>query len=318
MLSKNNIIGKCFHYLINSDYRFAVRGQSFGMYHDMEDKEYLQRVFKGMMGYELNLDNPVTFNEKMQWLKLYDRKPIFTLMVDKYEVKRIVANIIGEKYIIPTIGVWASVEDIEWEALPKQFVIKCNHDSGSVSVCRDKEKIDKRAIIQKLKKCLNRNLFFYGREWPYKNVKPLIIAEKYLEEKLDCSAIRASNKGLTDYKFFCFNGVPEVLYVSKGLEHHPTAEISFYDLNGHELNYHRSDFKPYHNAVMPVNFDEMKVIAAKIAENVPCPFVRIDLYSISNHVYFSEITFTPCSGLLPFEPAEADLELGNKLRLPLK
>ena len=127
--------------------------------------------------------------------------------------------------------------------------------------------------------------------------------------------VKPVNKGLTDYKFFCFNGVPKFLYVSRGLEHHPTAEISFYDMTGNEMPFHRNDYKPYHNAVMPENFEEMKMIAAKLAKEVQCPFIRIDLYSIKGKIYFSEITFTPCSGFLPFEPKEADGELGKLLDL---
>ncbi len=281
------------------------------MMHWIPDKQYIQIIYRMRMGKWLNLKNPQTFNEKLQWLKLNDRKPSYTMMVDKYEVKKYVADIIGEEYIIPTLGVWDRFEDIDFDSLPNQFVLKCTHDSGGLIIVRDKSKMDMEAAREKINKCLKINYYWHGREWPYKNVKPRIIAEKYMEGD------QAGDRGLTDYKFFCFNGKPNVLYISRGLEHHPTAEISFYGMDGLERPFHRKDYKPYHNAKIPSNFEEMKEIAERLANAVGCPFIRIDLYSISGKVYFSEITFSTCNGMLPFEPISADGELGKELCLPV-
>lgn len=281
-----------------------------GFYKNWSDEKYVKKSFMIRMGYDLDLGNPKTFNEKIQWLKLSDHNPLYTQMVDKYEAKEFVANVLGDEYIIPTLGVWNKFENIDFSKLPNQFVLKCTHDSGGLAICKDKRTFNTENAKKEIKKSLKRNFYWIGREWPYKNVKPRIIAEAYMEQE--------DGSGLIDYKFFCFNGVPQLLYVSRGLDHHPTAQIGFYDMNGNEMPFHRSDYKPYHGATMPHNFDEMKVIAQKLAEKVGCPFVRIDLYSINGKIYFSEITFSPCSGMIPFEPVSADEELGKLIKLPIE
>ena len=300
-------IYKVFKYITNYQYRFII-DSGRGKYDDMPDEQYLEKRFSYLMGYPLNLENPKTFNEKIQWLKLYDRKPLYTMLVDKYEAKECVKKIIGEQYIIPGLGVWDNFDDIDFSTLPKQFVLKCTHDSGGLIICRDKEKLCIDKARKKIKNCLAVNYYWRGREWPYKDVKPRIIAEKYIENKAE--------KGLIDYKFFCFNGNPLLLYISRGLENHSMAEISFYDMNGKEKNFHRIDYKPYHNAVIPDNFEQMKNIASMLAREIGSPFVRVDLYSLENKIYFSEITFHPCSGMIPFDSLSADIELGNMLFLP--
>lgn len=288
----------------------------YGLYNWMDDETYLKKVFRVKMGYDLNLDNPETFNEKLQWLKIHDRNPVYTKMVDKYEAKKYVSNIIGEQYIIPTIGVWERFDDIDFSKLPDQFVLKCTHDSGGLVVVRDKSTFDRLKAKKKINDCLKSNFFYYGREWPYKNVKPRIIAEKYMEDTgAEDLSISTNIQGLTDYKFFCFNSRANLLYISKGLEDHSTAGISFYDLKGKELSFHRKDYRPYHNAPLPKNLDEMIGVANILAEEIPSPFVRIDLYSIAGKIYFSEITFSPCSGFLPFDSHEADKTLGERISL---
>jgi len=281
----------------------------------LPDSIYLQIQYRRVMGKKLNLKRPTTFNDKMNWLKLHDRNPLYTKMVDKYEVKQYVANIIGTEYIVPTLGVWDRFDEVNFDSLPNQFVLKCTHDSGGLVVCRDKKELNNELARAKIESSLRKNFYWQLREWPYKNVKPRIIAEEYLEEHSDYGQYLC--KGLTDYKFFCFNQEPTFLYVSRGLEDHTSAEISFYDLNGKEMSFHRSDFKQYHNAIMPDNFDEMKSIAKQLARSISSPFVRIDLYSINDRIYFSEITFTPCGGMLPFEPISADVELGKLVILPV-
>ena len=270
------------------------------------DKIFLTLKYYKNLGKFPNWNNPVTFNEKLQWLKLYDRRPIYTQMVDKFEAKKYVANIIGEEYIIPTLGVWEKGEDINFDSLPNQFVLKTTHDSGSIVICKDKNVLDKKSAISTMNKSLKRNFYATTREWPYKNVKPRIIAEKYM---VDESGIE-----LKDYKFFCFNGKPNFLKVD-------------YNRNiNHQANYYDLDWKiqPFYeevcpsnkniNIVMPNNFHDMIEIARKLAINIP--FVRIDLYTVKNQIYFGEITFFPNSGVGKFSPKEWDWKLGELLILP--
>jgi hypothetical protein len=208
--------------------------------------------------------------------------------------------------------VWTSFDEIDFDALPDQFVLKCTHDSGGLAIVRDKAKFDKEKARKQFKLALSRNPYSVTREWPYKNVKPRILAEVYMEDENAAA-------GLTDYKFFCFNGKPEMLYVSQGLEDHATASISFYDMEGEDMPFHRSDYKPIGNKLaLPSNFGQMKETAEKMAKEVGSPFVRIDLYSVRGQMYFSEVTFSPCSGMLPFEPAEWDKTFGCWITLPPK
>ena len=275
----------------------------------MSDEQYLKLLFKSRMGYRLNLKNPQTFNEKLQWLKLYDRKPIYTTMVDKYDAKKYVADVIGEEHIVPTFGVWDKFDDIDFDSLPDQFVLKCTHDCGGLVICRDKSKLDKDKAREKIERSLKRDYYWGDREWPYKNVKPRILAEQYMEDE--------SGNGLRDYKFFTFNGETKFLYLSEGLENHSTARISFYDLEGNEMPFRRSDYKPFEKMpAMPVNFVEMVELSNRLAADIKSPFVRCDFYSVNGRAYFSEITFFPCGGTLPFEPKEWDEKLGEWIKLP--
>lgn len=272
----------------------------------LSDEQYIKMKFKRRLGYSLNLENPVTFNEKIQWLKLHDRKDIYTIMVDKYEAKKYVSGIIGNEYIVPTLGVWNRFDDINFDELPNKFVLKCTHDSGGLVICRDKSNLDIASARKKINHSLKMNFYLISREWSYKNIKPKIIAEEYLEDD--------NTKDLRDYKFFCFNGNPRFLYISTGLENHKTARMSFYDLQLNEMPFGRSDYKRFAQKVeRPQKFDEMILIAHKLAQNIP--FLRVDLYSVNNHIYFSELTFYPNAGYMKFEPKEWDLKIGNWLQL---
>ena len=163
--------------------------------------------------------------------------------------------------------------------------------------------------------CLRRNFFDQSREWAYKYVQPRIIAEEFVEDEY--AKGNETPVGLIDYKFFCFHGKPRLLYVSKGLEDHRTARISFTDMEGRVMPFHRRDYQPFaQNIVLPQNFEEMCKIAERLAREIDCPFVRVDLYSVNENVFFSEITFTPCGGTIPFEPDEWDMKLGEWLKLP--
>ena len=276
----------------------------------LPDVLFVELDFFRQMGRFPNLKNPQTFNEKLQWLKLHDRKPEYTIFVDKYEVKKYFADTIDELFMIPTLGVWERFDQIEFENLPDRFVLKSTHDSGGLVICRDKESFDIQEARKKICSSLATNYYFSTREWPYKNVPPRIIAEEYMENGQD-------GKGLIDYKFFCFHGEPKMLYVSQGLEDHSTAKISFFDLEGGQMPFCRRDFKPFTEQLqMPSNIGQMIEVARKLAQIVDNPFVRIDLYSIRGKIYFSEITFSPCSGMIPFDPPAWDRILGSWINLP--
>ena len=279
----------------------------------MPDEKYLKMAFRAKMGYPLNLENPETFNEKLQWLKLHDRKPLYTTLVDKYAVRQYIAEKIGEEYLIPLVGgPWNSADEIDFDSLPEQFVLKCNHDSGGLVVCRDKTRLDRKAALEKLGRSLGSNYYVQGREWPYKDVKPCIIAERYMEDE-------RQQAGLIDYKFFCFNGAAKFMYVSQGLEDHSTAHISFYDLAGNALPFKRTDFAAFTELpYKPAGLEKMIRLSNKLSQAVDCPFLRCDMYEIDGKIYFSELTFTPCSGMLPFDPPEWDETIGRWIELPTK
>lgn len=274
----------------------------------IDDKTYLKIAYWARMHKQLNLDNPQTFNEKLQWLKLYDRKIEYTLMVDKYEAKKYVANIIGEEYIIPTIGVWDKAEDIEWDKLPNQFVLKCTHDSGGLVICRDKKKIDIHTAKQKLNKCLKHSFFWGMREWPYKNVKPRIIAEKYMVDN--------KTEELRDYKFFCFDGEVKALFIAsdrqtKGEE----TKFDFFDADFNHLPFTNGHPNAKVLPEKPQCFEEMKQIAAKLSQGIPQ--VRVDLYEVKGKVYFGEMTFSHWSGMTPFKPEKWDYTFGSWIKKDL-
>ena len=275
--------------------------------HVIPDKIFLSFYYKAVFGKKLDLNNPRTFNEKLQWLKLYDRNPGYTKLVDKYEVKKFVAEKIGEKYIIPTLGVWERFDDINFNDLPDQFVLKCTHDSGGIIICKDKNKLNKGEARRLLNKYLSQNFYYQAREWPYKNVKPRIIAEKYMEDK--------TYSELRDYKFFCFNGEPKIMFVAT--ERQLVGEevkFDFFDMNYNHLNIINGHPNAKTIPEKPVHFDEMKMLARVLSEGIP--HVRIDFYEANGHVYFGEFTFAHFGGFVPFEPEEWDYRLGEWIVLP--
>lgn len=273
----------------------------------LNDETYIKIKYKLITGEKLNLLNPVSFNEKMQWLKLYDRKEKYTTMVDKYEAKKYVASIIGDKYIIPTLGIYNSFDEIDFNKLPNQFVIKCTHDSGGIVICKDKSKLDINKTKKKINKFLRRKYFYIHREWPYKNVKPRIIIEKYMEDE--------KNKSMRDYKFFCFGGRPKIMYISEGLEDHKTASMSFFDMNFTLTDCKRKDFKLLNYIPKkPFNFEKMKQLAAILSKDIP--HLRVDFYDINGKIYFGELTFSTCAGIIPFEDEEWNKKLGDMIVLP--
>lgn len=276
----------------------------------MPDKAFLKLKFRTAMEKPLDLKAPKTFNEKLQWLKLYDRRPEYTTYVDKYRVRDYVRQILGEEYLIPVLGVWESADDIDFETLPQQFVLKCNHDSGSVMVVRDKASLDEAAIKNRFNKRLNTSFYWLGREWPYKDVKPCIIAEKYMTDD-------ENSTGFTDYKFYCFNGSADSVMVC--LER-GTGQPKFYffDQQWRLLRYNiRGMEAPEGFSVpKPEKMDEMFAIAERLSTGIP--HVRVDLYVSNGQIYFGEMTFFSENGwdknLLP----ETDKKWGEKILLPTK
>ena len=277
-----------------------------GFFNWMNDKTYLKIAYKIKIGKKLNLDKPQTYNEKLQWLKLYDRNPMYTKMVDKYEVKKIVSELIGEQYVIPTYGVWNHFDEIDFSKLPDQFVLKCTHDSGGIVICKDKSKLDKKAAKKKIEKCLKHNFFYGQREWPYKNVQPRIIAEAYIEDE--------QTRELRDCKFFSFNGTVKALFIAKDRTRNEETKFDFFDADFNHLPFTNGHPNADVLPEKPKNFEEMKRLAAKLSEGIPQ--VRVDFYEANGRVYFGEMTFFHWSGLVPFEPEEWDKKFGEWVELP--
>ena len=273
----------------------------------MPDKLYLQLMYYKHLHKFINFKNPQTFNEKLQWLKLYDKNPKYTQMVDKVEVKKYLADKLGEDYSIPTIEVWDDPKDINIDTLPPRFVLKCNHDSKSVVICKDKNSFDFEFAKKKLTKKFNKNGFWYGREWPYKNVKPKIFAEKYMEDE--------SNDGvLIDYKFFCFNGVPKIMYISN--DGSKETRTDFFDMDFNHLDLRAKDLPSDKILEKPECFEKMKEISKILSKDIP--FLRVDFYYINKKIYVGELTFFHNSGFFEIQPEEWDYKLGSYIKLPNK
>ena len=262
----------------------------WGFYDKMDDESFLKMAYKRKFGKELDLKNPVTFNEKLQWLKLHDRKPEYTTMVDKYEAKAYIAQKIGEEYVVPTLGVWEKFDDIDFTKLPNAFVLKCTHDSGGLIICKDKSTLDLKQARKKIEHCLKRNYFLNHREWPYKDVKPRIIAEEYTVDE--------SGYELKDYKIFCFNGEPKAMFIAT--DRGTDTKFDFFDTEFHHLPFTNGHPNADKEIKKPENFDEMLRIAGILSKGMP--EVRVDLYNVNGKILFGEMTFFHWSGLMPFEP----------------
>lgn len=293
---------------------------------------FLKVRFRLEMGHRLNLKHPKTFSEKIQWLKLYNRRPEYTTMVDKYAVKNFVAQKIGAQYVIPTLGVWDTPEEIEWDKLPSRFVLKTTHGGGNygVVVCKDKSKLDILEVIEKLRRALRQDIAYYSCEWPYKNVPRKIIAEEYLDpsqkaekslEFKDENKIYTSKgnndvaqQDLLEYKLFCFDGKVQFLKINTGRS--SELHINFYNLAFELLPFGEAWYPPNPEAEIkkPENFDLMISLAERLSVGVP--LLRVDLYNVNGKIYFGELTFFPASGLENYEPREWDRKIGDMLVLP--
>ena len=260
------------------------------------------------MGEELDLINPKSFNQKIQWLKLYDRNPKYTKLVDKYEVKFIVDRILGTGYTFPTIGVWSHFSDIDFNGLPNEFVLKCTHDSGSVVIVKNKELFSKEEAKEKLEISLKRNFFYAGREWPYKNVRPRIIAEEYLE---DVSNLEYTD--LPDYKFMCFGGKVKCIFTCTERFSKTGVKVTFFDTDWKVMPFERHYPKSTYQISKPKNYEKMLELAEKLATGIP--FVRVDFYEVGEKIYFGEMTFYPGCGFEEFSPKDWDYTLGKWIEL---
>lgn len=271
------------------------------------DKRFLQMKFRLEMGQKLDLENPKTFNEKLQWLKLYNRKPEYTTMVDKYAVKEYVANIIGKEHIIPTLGVWNSIDEIDWDALPNQFVLKTTHGGGGggIVICKDKGVLDKEKAKKTLQKSLDGDIYWNYREWPYKDVPKRIIAEQFMSN---------NGKDLEDYKIHCFNGEPKFILVCSNRYGKGAMIDDFYSPDWELMDVRRPGHpKSERASKTPQQLKQMLELSRVLSTNIP--FLRVDFYIINNQIYFGELTFFPASGMSKFEPKEWDYTFGNYLKL---
>lgn len=299
------MMGRC---ITDPKIRFAYLSR-LGLYNSWSDERYIKKEFYLNMGKELDLKNPITFNEKLQWLKLYDRKPIYTTMVDKYAAKKYVADLIGEEYIIPTLGVWNTPDEIDFESLPRQFVLKTTHDSGGIVICKDKSKLNFKDAKSKLWKSLKRDYYLVHREWPYKNVPKKIIGEKYMEDNDD--------KELRDYKFYCFNGKVQALLLATNRQskEEPLC-FDYYDNKFEHLNmknhWHPNSRKKINK---PQKFEEMVELASELSKGIP--HIRVDFYEVNGKVYFGELTFFDMGGYLIIYPQDWDVEWGKLIDLSL-
>lgn len=272
------------------------------------DRNFIEYIWKYRMNYPLNLDNPKTYNEKLQWMKLYDRNPLYTQYVDKFACKLLISKIIGKRYVIPTLGVWKSFDEIDFDSLPDQFVLKCTHDSGGIVICKDKKKLNIQAAKKKIRKAMKRDFWMAAREWPYKNVPRRIIAEKYMEDE--------KTKELRDYKFFCFDGEVKAMFVATERQRKEEPYFDFFTPDFNNMGIVQGHPNSPRKIEKPATFEEMKKIATKLSKGLP--HVRVDLYDVNGKVYFGEMTFFHHTGMVPFVPNKWDKIFGDWLQLPNK
>ena len=301
------IIRKAVRAVVSPEYRFIVLSR-MGFYSSLSDEEYLERFYKVKLGRELDLQNPKTFTEKLQWLKLYDRRPEYTSMADKYAVKKVIADRIGAEYVIPLLGVWDRFEDIDFDSLPEQFVLKCTHDSGGFAVCRDKRTFDREAAKKVLTRSLHKNYYFQSREWVYKDIPQRIIAEQYVPSLGRPESI--------EYKLTCFNGKAKLITICRGIAHstYDVRTNDHYDRDLNRLNFYVNYKNPAEPEKIPPQMQDIIALSEKLSDGIPQ--VRVDWYVDNGRIYFGEFTFYTWAGLMKFNPPEWDGILGSWLELP--
>lgn len=268
------------------------------------DRLYIETVYKRINHVSLNLDCPQTFNEKLNWLKLYNQNPLYTKLADKYLAKEYVAGVIGEEYVVRNYGVWKTFDEIDFDSLPDRFILKATHDSGGVTICRDKSQLDMLALKIKFDRILKTNYFYKLREWVYKNAEPKIIADELLDDH--------SGHELTDYKFWCFNGEAKIMYITNKGEN---IYENFYDMDYTPIDINHGYPRRFPEYTKPQNFELMKSLAAKLSKDIP--FVRVDFFDIDGKVYFGEFTFYDWAGMKSFVSKDWDKLLGDWIKLPI-
>ncbi|MBQ8880916.1 MAG: glycosyl transferase [Oscillospiraceae bacterium] len=266
---------------------------------------YLKLLYRIKTGRKLHLKRPKTYSEKINWLKVYDRNPLYTRLVDKYEVRDYVEKKIGNQYLIPLLGVWDTFEEIDFAALPEKFVLKCTHDFGSVAIVEDKDSMNREEVRKMINDELKYNFYYRGREWAYKDVKPRVIAETFMSD---------GKERLTDYKFFCFGGKVKFMFIATGRG--SDLRFDFFSRDFQHLDV--TNGVPNADVVpeKPRLYDKMIEIAEKLSEGIDN--VRVDLYEIENKIYFSEMTFYHNGGMVAFDPYEADVQLGQSFIMKKK
>lgn len=301
-----NTIKRKWHTLTHTRRLFWKKFAASRLFKHLPDRMAIEIIYHNVFGEKLDLNNPQTFNQKLQWLKLYNRRPEYTTMVDKYRVREYIKETIGGEYLIPILGVWEKAKDIDFDTLPDKFVLKCNHGSACNIICKDKYKLDYRETVKKLNKWMKTDYYKIGREWPYKNVPRRIIAEQYLSDPIEGE--------IRDYKFFCFEGVAKCVQVHFGrfADHH----ANYYDAEGNLLTIGDCGCPPVFdkNIQLPKNMNQMRELAEILSRDHP--FLRVDFYNVDGKIYFGETTFYPASGFDPFCTDEQDMELGSWLKLP--
>lgn len=276
----------------------------------LPDKLYLQIFYFSTTGKFINFKNPKGFNEKQQWLKVNNRRLEYGKLVDKFAVREHIEQTLGEEYLIPLLGKWKSFDEIDFDALPNAFVLKCNHDSGSTKVIKDKNALtenDIKVLRKHFNKRVKRDYYHAGREYPYKGLDRCILAEKFMVDE------KAPESSIEDYKFFCFNGEPKVMFIAT--DRSTDCRFDFFDMDFNHLdivNIHPNSDKVI---AKPNKFEEMKAIAAKLSQGIP--FVRIDLYEINGKIYFGEYTFFHGGGFRLCEPPEWERKLGDWIELDI-
>lgn len=299
-------------FAFDSDYRFKILAAK-GRYNGMPDEEYLIRLYKATFGKKLNLENPQTFNEKLQWLKLYYQRPDYTMMADKLAVRPYIAEKIGEEHLVPLLGVWDSPDDIDFDSLPEQFVLKCNHNSGlGLCICKDKSKLNLEQVKNELRKGLAEDYSAVSREWQYRDIPRKIICEKYMKDEK-----QNEETGIVNYKVSCFNGVPKYIYVSSNVEGKKNDRLSLLTPDWENAPFTHGRYLPFDPTPRkPVNYKKMLEYSKILSKDIP--YVRVDFYEIDSQLYFSELTFTIASGFTRYEPEESDKLIGSWLTLPEK
>lgn len=301
----NRYIRMVKQFVLDPKVRFGYLTRA-GFYNHMSDEEYLSRKYQLYFGQKLDLQNPQTFNEKLQWLKLYNRKPEYTVMVDKYKVREYIAQELGEEYLIPLLGVWDNPDEIDFDALPNQFVLKCNHNSGlGMCICKDKSELDISKVKVELRKGLKQDYYLTGREWPYKDVPRKIIAEKYMEDV---------SGDLKDYKFYCFNGEMKFVMINSDRNTSRPTRADYFDRDFSWLDFTWGYSHAEVHPKKPEQFEKMVAIVEKLAKGLP--HIRVDLYDCNGKIYFGELTFFDGSGFDKIEPLEWDYKIGKLLKLP--